>query len=736
MDGLIAARGARRGVGGMKTQLRKTIVAAVVAASVVVPAAPAAAADRTWTGGGLTDNWSEPANWGGAAPVDGDDLVFPKDAARASTVNDRRAGAPIRSLSTGDHRSISGNGFSLGAGGMRTGDGGLTIDVPVTLHADQTWSLGAGVHSFAASIDTAGHVLEVTVQDVDASSTIWSEGGVVGGGQLRLTRTGTFFLNGSPSTASVVARDGGRLSMASGAVAAPVVLEPYGGLGGDGVVASLVSDLGVVLPGGNRDRTLEVTGDARLDGGTFLFAGVTEGAHLRVLGRLDIGDAELVLDPPEVPAPGSSIVVVDNAGVGPTHGRFRHLPEGQRFLNRGALYSISYLGGDGNDVVVTVVEREAVQTVALDHASAVESAGVVAVRVRLDPPNLTGQRGLKFDLLPGTATPADDYADSWSYLTIDPGQTEAFVEVTIHDDRLAEGDERLTTRVSQVALGSSGDSTPIAWSSVTIVDDDGTSLLPAGSGTGAGQVPEATGYRLVASDGGVFAFGDAAFAGATPDASRPAVGIGSSPAGGGYWIARADGAVEDHGAAGDLGRIGRTLNRPVVAIAPTRSGLGYLLVASDGGVFTEGDAVFHGSTGGVRLNQPIVAAASSPTGGGYWLGARDGGIFAFGDAGFFGSTGDVRLNQPIVGMAATPSGRGYWLVASDGGIFTFGDAGFFGSTGDVRLNKPVVGMAATPSGRGYWLVASDGGIFTFGDAAFLGSTGDLRLNEPIVGMAG
>ena len=92
--------------------------------------------------------------------------------------------------------------------------------------------------------------------------------------------------------------------------------------------------------------------------------------------------------------------------------------------------------------------------------------------------------------------------------------------------------------------------------------------------------------------------------------------------------------------------------------------------------------------------------------------------------------------QPaVVGMAATPDGDGYWEVASDGGIFAFGDAGFHGSMGGQHLNKPVVGMAATPDGDGYWEVASDGGIFAFGDAGFHGSMGGMQLNEPVVDLA-
>jgi alpha-tubulin suppressor-like RCC1 family protein len=203
------------------------------------------------------------------------------------------------------------------------------------------------------------------------------------------------------------------------------------------------------------------------------------------------------------------------------------------------------------------------------------------------------------------------------------------------------------------------------------------------------------GYHLVASDGGIFSFGNAQFYGST-------------------------GAIH--------------LNQPIVGIADTPGGTGYWMVASDGGIFSFGSTQFYGSTGAIHLNQPIVGMAPTPDGRGYWLVASDGGIFAFGDAGFYGSTGAIHLNKPIVGMTATSDGGGYWLVASDGGIFAFGDAGFYGSTGAIHLNKPIVGMASTPDGGGYWMVASDGGVFTFGDAPFDGSAGALGLTSPVVGL--
>ncbi|MDQ1360671.1 MAG: hypothetical protein QOJ44_1048, partial [Acidimicrobiaceae bacterium] len=165
-----------------------------------------------------------------------------------------------------------------------------------------------------------------------------------------------------------------------------------------------------------------------------------------------------------------------------------------------------------------------------------------------------------------------------------------------------------------------------------------------------------------------------------------------APSNTGYWEVASDGGVFAFGDAGFFGSMGgMTLNRPVVGMAATPDRQGYWLVAADGGIFAFGDAGFFGSKGGMALNKPVVGMAA-PNAGGYWLVAADGGIFAFGDAGFFGSKGGMTLNKPVVGMAA-PDAGGYWLDASDGGIFAFSHAGFFGSMGGMPLNMPVVGMA-------------------------------------------
>ncbi len=224
-------------------------------------------------------------------------------------------------------------------------------------------------------------------------------------------------------------------------------------------------------------------------------------------------------------------------------------------------------------------------------------------------------------------------------------------------------------------------------------------------------------------------------ANAVANPNAPIVGMATTPDGGGYWLVASDGGIFSYGNAGFFGSAGSlVLNAPIVGMAATPGGNGYWLVARDGGIFAYGDARFFGSAGSLALNAPVVGMAATHDGGGYWLVAADGGIFAYGDARFFGSAGSLALNAPVVGMAATPGGKGYWLVARDGGIFTYGDAMFSGSTGSLALNAPIVGMAAGPGG-GYWLVARDGGIFSYGGAPYFGSLGGRPPPGPVVAMA-
>jgi hypothetical protein len=272
-------------------------------------------------------------------------------------------------------------------------------------------------------------------------------------------------------------------------------------------------------------------------------------------------------------------------------------------------------------------------------------------------------------------------------------------------------------------------------------------IVPSGDGLYQSLVEQLTlppssnqGLVAAASDGGIFAFGNARFFGSMGGQAlnRPVVGIASTPDGGGYWEVASDGGIFAFGDARFFGSMGgQALNRPVVGIAATPDGRGYWEVASDGGIFAFGDARFYGSMGGQALNRPVVGIAATPDGGGYWEVASDGGIFAFGDARFHGSGGGAPLNRPITGLATTPNGRGYWMVAADGGVFAFGNADYFGSVPGQGIVAPatVVGITPTPDGQGYWEAGANGTVYTYGNAAFLGSLAGLSLAAPLVGVA-
>jgi hypothetical protein len=246
------------------------------------------------------------------------------------------------------------------------------------------------------------------------------------------------------------------------------------------------------------------------------------------------------------------------------------------------------------------------------------------------------------------------------------------------------------------------------------------------------------GYLTVASDGGIFAFGQD-FCGSTGSIAlnKPVVGMAAIARQGGYWLVASDGGVFSYGNAQFYGSTGSLkLNAPVVGMAATPDGGGYWLVASDGGIFSYGDAAFYGSAASTP-GQDIVGMAATPDGQGYWEVSTTGRVFSFGDAtpqGDIPSLG-LHLNGPIVGITPDPVTGGYWLIGTDGGVFSFG-APFFGSTGSIHLNQPVVAMQSTSDGKGYWFVASDGGIFSYGDAPFRGSMGGQHLNRPMVGMDG
>jgi len=131
----------------------------------------------------------------------------------------------------------------------------------------------------------------------------------------------------------------------------------------------------------------------------------------------------------------------------------------------------------------------------------------------------------------------------------------------------------------------------------------------------------------------------------------PLVGIAATPSGRGYWLVASDGGIFSFGDAQFFGSTGGTkLNRPVTSMVPDPDGTGYWLVASDGGIFAF-QAPFYGSMGRIPLNRPVSAMVGGT--GGYLMVGEDGGIFSFGSVPFFGSLGANPPASPIVAVAVS-----------------------------------------------------------------------------------
>ena len=94
-----------------------------------------------------------------------------------------------------------------------------------------------------------------------------------------------------------------------------------------------------------------------------------------------------------------------------------------------------------------------------------------------------------------------------------------------------------------------------------------------------------------------------------PSVQRP---VESQTAGNGYWLVASDGGIFSFGNAGFFGSTGAIrLNQPIVSMASSPTGAGYRLVASDGGIFSFGDAGFFGSLGGTPLFPPSWGCPAS-----------------------------------------------------------------------------------------------------------------------------
>jgi hypothetical protein len=212
-----------------------------------------------------------------------------------------------------------------------------------------------------------------------------------------------------------------------------------------------------------------------------------------------------------------------------------------------------------------------------------------------------------------------------------------------------------------------------------------------------------SGYWLVASDGGVFSF-NAGYFGSIPGLgiapagssavnrlNAPVVGMVPSSDDGGYFMVASDGGVFAFGDAkfeGSCPGIGGCSGQ-AVAVMPDASGNGYWLVTATGSVYTFGDANYYGAPG--ARSTPVTSAVRTADGKGYWILFADGTVDAYGDAtNFGGPVGQTGGSNPASAIFATSDGGGYWVASASGAVYNYGDAPNAGSMAGKQLNGSIV----------------------------------------------
>ena len=332
------------------------------ALALVAPAAQAAG-NVTWTGATGLPQWSNGGNWqGGVAPAVGDTAVFPAGGAPASQ-NDLATTVALDSV------VFNGAGYIVG---------GQPINV-----------LGNGIVQSVSGTNTiAGVAVSATITQVPftlANGAILNSGPVfIGSSGLSKLGTGKLVLQSGNSYTGATVIGAGAL-IVNGNSAGSTHNLTGGVLGGNGVVGPVNASGGVVSPGDAAPGVLTVNGALALTGSSgyaWEILNTTAGTGfdvLRVSSTVNLGGAQLVVSGTGSGAINQQFIILDNQSATAIQGTFANLAEGAQFTaGNGQTYKISYVGGTGNDVVLTQLSAGGGKAVVLGGPDRIDTAILIS----------------------------------------------------------------------------------------------------------------------------------------------------------------------------------------------------------------------------------------------------------------------------------------------------------------------------------------------------------------------
>lgn len=174
--------------------------------------------------------------------------------------------------------------------------------------------------------------------------------------------------------------------------------------------------------------------------GTTVDTGYTQ---LNVAGLVNLNGASLVPIGSHAPSPGQTFVVVNNDGADAITGTFNGLAEGAtipNFLGSSFSASISYVGGDGNDAVLTV-NGPVTAFFSIDDVTHSEGNVGNIIYTFTVTKSGTGAASVSFQTQDGTAEAGSDYSGLTGTAIFAANETTQQIQVDVKGDTTPELDE-------------------------------------------------------------------------------------------------------------------------------------------------------------------------------------------------------------------------------------------------------------------------------------------------------
>jgi autotransporter-associated beta strand protein len=335
------------------------------------------AADASWTGG-VNTTWSTAGNWTvGGPPVAGQTASF--NSAFSNQPN-LTANATVGELhmttGVGQNVTISASGAQIltltgvaGTGILIDNPNAFTLTITsnVAINADQAWTNNSGNLFTVSGTAVALGANSLTVNgtgDTLISSVI------TGGGGSTLTKdgSGTLTITGNNTYDDATTVNGGTLlvnnTAGSGTGMGNVTVNTGGTLGGTGTITGTVTVNagGTIAPGNGGNNTAILTTGALTLAATSNFQvninGTTVGSGYDQInvatGAVALTGSNLVVTVGTTLSVGQTFTILNKVAAGAITGTFA---QGSTVVGSdGTVFSISYTGGTGNDVVLTVIQ--------------------------------------------------------------------------------------------------------------------------------------------------------------------------------------------------------------------------------------------------------------------------------------------------------------------------------------------------------------------------------------------